>query len=187
MLVMIYGRVFSRDQSTLVRSVASVGVLFVLLLFFYFMNWIPPVPLSLKFGGMYYQVRKEGTVYHLSLSKPSWYQLWKTSEDPVYFRPGQRVYCFTSVFAPADLKTQIFHHWQYYDQEQEHWVKKDRIGYSLTGGREGGYRGYTYKQTITPGEWRVDVETADEQLLGRIDFLIVEGKKDSLELKTIQR
>ena len=180
-------RGFSRHQRDLVRSAVSVGGLFAVLLLFYSMNWIPPVPLSLKFGGIYYTVSKEGTVYHLTFSKPPWYHFWKASEDLFRFAPGQRVYCFTSVFAPTAMKSNIFHEWQRYDERRQEWVRTDRSGYPVTGGRGGGYRGYTYKHAISPGRWRVDVQTPEGLLLGRVKFRAVEGDKGDLALVTIDR
>ena len=68
-----------------------------LLVGFYFLNWIPPVPLSLKFGGIYHEVKKTGDRFELSFER-QWYQIWKRSDDifsanePIYYfgmaRPG---------------------------------------------------------------------------------------------------
>ena len=40
-----------------------------LLVGFYFLNWIPPVPLSLKFGGIYHEVKKTGDRFELSFER----------------------------------------------------------------------------------------------------------------------
>ncbi|MBU3925439.1 DUF2914 domain-containing protein, partial [Patescibacteria group bacterium] len=39
-----------------------------------------------------------------------------------------------------------------------------------TGGRDGGYRTYSYIKNIAPGEWRVNIETSDHKLIGRLRF-----------------
>ncbi|MFZ1503187.1 MAG: DUF2914 domain-containing protein, partial [Nitrospira sp.] len=44
----------------------------------------------------------------------------------------------------------------------------DRIALKISGGREGGYRAYTFKQGLDPGDWRVDVETEDGRVIGRV-------------------
>ena len=36
------------------------------------------------------------------------------------------------------------------------------------GGRDGGYRGYTTKSTPAAGRWRVNIETSDGLLIGRV-------------------
>jgi hypothetical protein len=51
----------------------------------------------------------------------------------------------------------------------------DRIPISITGGREKGYRWYTTKRRVQPGEWRVNVETEDGRVLGRITFVAEEN------------
>jgi len=84
------------------------------------------------------------------------------------------------------LRTALFHHWQRYDEKRREWVPTDRIGYAISGGREGGYRGYTYKQALSPGEWRVDVETAEGRVLGRVPFQVKEAGDRKLEFVSLQ-
>jgi hypothetical protein len=60
----------------------------------------------------------------------------------------------------------------------------DRLDYKIQGGRDGGYRGYTMKRNVQPGKWRVDVETNEGMILGRIPFNLVNKKNDSHPLKT---
>ncbi|MFH1569175.1 MAG: DUF2914 domain-containing protein [Gemmatimonadota bacterium] len=151
---------------------AGAGLLAVLVML-HVANWIPPVPLALRSGGIYHEVRREGSVYHLTYVRSPWYRWYRQSENPFRLRPGDRAYCFASVSAPARMHTAIYHRWQRYDERRGEWEDAGRIGYEVTGGRQGGYRGYTYKQAIAPGRWRVDVETEDGQLLGRVRFAIV--------------
>ncbi|HXF91565.1 MAG TPA: DUF2914 domain-containing protein [Nitrospiraceae bacterium] len=161
-------------------------VLIVVLVGFYFLNWIPPVPLSMKFGGIYHNVTKVADAYELSFERGRWFQIWKRSDDP--FRGEEPAYCFTAVFAPVDLKTTIYHHWQYRPtgaRGKRSFVTADRIPISISGGREAGYRAYTVKQRLTPGEWRVDVEAADGRIIGRVNFRVEPTTGEALELKTI--
>lgn len=140
---------------------------------FYYMNWIPPVPLSLKFGGMYHQITKEDGAYQLSYAQGTWYQFWKRSDDQ--FGEKESAYCFTAVFAPIDLRTTIVHHWQRRSAQggqSREYSTVDRIPISISGGRAGGFRAYTVKKRLDPGEWRVTVETHDGRVVGRVDFLV---------------
>ena len=41
------------------------------------------------------------------------------------------------------------------------------------GGRDGGYRGYSVKGNPQAGDWRVDIETIDGRLVGRIRFTVI--------------
>ena len=47
----------------------------------YFLNWIPPIPLSLKFGGIYHQIEKNHEEYLLTYEKGPWYAIWKQSNN----------------------------------------------------------------------------------------------------------
>jgi hypothetical protein len=146
----------------------------VIVVVFYFLNWIPPVPLSLRFGGIYHEVTKGEGGYHLTYEKVPWYRPWQRSDDP-YLGDGP-AYCFTAVFAPVDLTTTVYHRWQTRsfgaEGERRGYVTTDRIGFSIAGGRDDGYRGYTVKQQVAPGDWRVDVETADGRIIGRVAFRV---------------
>jgi hypothetical protein len=143
-----------------------------LLVGFYFLNWIPPVPLALKFGGVYHEVKKSGDRFELSFER-QWYQIWKRSDD--IFPANEPIYCFTAVFAPVDLNTTIYHHWYFRANSGKYFTHADKIPIKIAGGREGGYRTYTFKQRLDPGDWRVDVETEDGRIIGRVSVVVAEG------------
>jgi hypothetical protein len=166
------------------------GLILGLFLFFnllYFLNWIPPVPLSMKYAGVYHKVNRNGDVYSLKQEKPEWYQFFKTDDSNFNYVEGDTVYCFAAVFAPTDLRKKILHHWQFYSEKEGEWFTSDRRGYELHGGREGGYRGYSFKRNVKPGEWRVDIITEDDLLLGRIDFEIIAGKEIKREWEILNK
>ncbi|WP_317045331.1 DUF2914 domain-containing protein [Formosa algae] len=81
--------------------------------------------------------------------------------------------CFLLIFAPTALQKSIIHRWKWYNESINEWVTVDNISYNITGGRNNGYRGYTYKNNIKPGLWSVEVLTEEELLLGVIDFEII--------------
>jgi hypothetical protein len=163
-------------------SMPAIGLI-VVLVGFYFLKWIPPVPLALKFAGVYHQIASADGEYLLSFEKASWYQFWKRSDDP--FHGAGPSYCFTAVFAPVALHTTIFHRWQYRAHPGRDFSTTDRIAIAIAGGREKGYRGYTVKRRVMPGEWRVDVETADGRVVGRVSFWVEEQGDETPELETI--
>ena len=51
------------------KTGALIGSLFILMNILYFLNWIPPVPLSLKEGGIYHHVKKRGIVINSVLKR----------------------------------------------------------------------------------------------------------------------
>ena len=174
---LIYRNAPQRDRDKKWTHGAVLGVISVLVLF-YFMNWIPPVPLSLKFAGFYHGIGKYDDRYQLQFEKGRWYQVLKRSDDR--FHGQGPAYCFTAVFAPVDLKTRIYHRWQYRPSRNTRaagtFATTDRIPIAISGGREAGYRGYTVKQQVIPGDWRVDVETEDGRVIGRVGFAVESGE-----------
>ncbi len=184
----IYRGVAMTSRWTPVMTGLPALVLIGVLIAFYFQNWIPPVPLALKFAGAYHEVTKEKDTYHLTYER-AWYQFWKRSDNPL---PADRQgYFFAAVFAPVDLNTTIYHHWQYRpagSSKERKFATSDKIPIAISGGREGGYRAYTVKQRLFAGDWRVDVETQDGRVIGRVNFTVEippEGSQDGEKLRTI--
>lgn len=139
----------------------------------YFTNAIPPVPLVMKSGGVYHYFSRAIEGYSVFEEEKPWQEIFRAF--PAYHRAfGEPVYAVSAVYAPARLETEITHNWQYYDEEAHRWRSATKIKVPIVGGREGGYRMYSVKYSIFPGLWRVDVETAEGQIVGRIRFKIVE-------------
>lgn len=138
---------------------------------FYFSNLIPPVPLALNEGIIAHQVEKKNGDYLVTYKKSG---IIPQFNRKVPYKSGNKLYIFTSIFAPTDLKKEINHHWQRKNPTTGEWMTTDKINFEITGGREGGYRGFTFKSNLFEGEWKVDVITKDDKILGRINFTIVE-------------
>ncbi len=142
---------------------------YILLNIFYFANLIPPVPLALKESGIYHQVVRTRAGYEVQYVQPPSYRFWQKSDDPFYAATGESAYCYTAIFAPRKIRIPIHHVWSRYSISAG-WSVTDRISFEISGGREGGYRGYSQKKLIKPGRWRVEVVTDQGQILGRIYF-----------------
>lgn len=172
--IRLLGIVIPNFLSLQMRSlVFTVGTIFAVFNFLYFTNIIPPIPLSLKDVGIYHSVvRFEDGTYQLKYEKGRWWQFYKRSDTTFHAVPGDNVFCFASVFAPTRLATDIYHRWEYYNEETGGWEEHDRLSYAIAGGRDGGYRGYTLIQNYRDGTWRCSVETARGQVLGRETFVI---------------
>lgn len=177
-----YGKRLGRVESTKWGPVESwiVPILFALLEVGYRQNWIPPVPLSAQQGGVYNDVSWEEEDFVLSWDTRQRGLFAPDYARTVYWAPGERVYCFTAVFAPTRLSKQVVHEWQRFDTTAEEWMTTDRIEYRMSGGREGGYRGTTYKRNMSEGKWRVLVKTEEGKMLTRIPFDVVEGSPDGV-------
>ncbi len=155
---------------------------------FYFMNWIPPVPLALKHAGIYHHVSKSDFFYTLTYEQKSEWNVWQTSDVVYNYQPGDTVFCFASVFAPTAMKKTIYHRWKYFDPKQGEWIFVERLSYDLMGGRDGGYRGFSYKTSIIEGKWKIDIVTGEEVLIGSVEFTVnVTAAPEQRKMKTILR
>ncbi|MBV6471067.1 DUF2914 domain-containing protein [Nitrospirales bacterium NOB] len=170
----------TRREATLTTAPAMAVI--ALLVGFYILNWIPPVPLSLKFGGMYHEVKRAGDHFELSFER-QWYEPWKHSASTI--AADEPLYCFTAVFAPVALRTTVYHHWYFRPESGRPFVSADRIALKIVGGREGGYRAYTFKQGLDPGEWRIDVETEDGRVIGRVGVQVTADQESPRSVTTI--
>lgn len=142
-----------------------------LLLALHAFNFIPPVPLVKKQMFIGHDVRRTRDGYVAIVESPGW-RFWRTS-SPVFHRSGnERVYCFTSVFVPREISTTVRHRWEYFD---DGWKTADLRSFPISGGRDSGYRGYTYKQNLIPGRWRVTAESESGAAIGILDFRVVPG------------
>lgn len=159
--------------------------IFFLLNIFYFLNWIPPVPLSLKDAGIYHHVSRVEEGYQVKFEKGSWYHFWKSSDNDFYYQTGDTVYCYAAVFAPTEFNKKIIHQWQIFDKRTDEWKTTDQLSYKISGGRDGGYRGYSYKKNMQDGEWRINVITKEGLLLGRVNFDVLPIKNKAINLKAI--
>ncbi|MEX0918667.1 MAG: DUF2914 domain-containing protein [Candidatus Paceibacterota bacterium] len=146
-----------------------IGGIFILINILYFTNIIPPVPLSLREAGVYYSVTRLDGEYRIVAPDPSWWRKFLPGQV-LPIRPGRPIYFYTAIFSPTRLNTDIIHHWQFYDEENNRWISQGRVSYAIVGGRDGGYRGFSFINQARPGRWRVSVETRRGQVIGRQTF-----------------
>jgi hypothetical protein len=160
-------------RPTLRRSLGTLVIVFNLL---YFTNLIPPLPLALKEGGVYHAVsRTEGT-YTLEGERKTWPVRYLSTPATVHLAQGEKVYVFAAVFAPSGLSTLLRHQWQYFNDATNVWETRSDVRFTIHGGRDGGFRGYSEKYDPEPGSWRVNVLTEHGQIVGRIRFTVVRSQ-----------
>lgn len=147
----------------------------------YPLDIIPPVPLVKRDIQMGVQLQKTAGEYQLLVDKTTPLNFWHIFQNEIHLSAGERLYCVSSIFAPRGLSARLYHHWQYYDKQQG-WVSTERIGFNLEGGRDGGFRGYTYKQNISAGEWRVNIETEHGRTVAIHKFTVIEAEPDTARI-----
>jgi hypothetical protein len=171
LFLLLLPKVFKNIKYSLALSIIIIYSVFNA---FYYFNLIPPIPLALKESGIYHSVKRAGEDYKVEYEKVTWYDEAKLADTVFHWRKGEPVYCFSSVFAPTKISTRIYHRWFLYDESSRKWLEKDRLGFSISGGRDGGYRGYSLKYGVEAGYWKIDIENEQGQLLGRKKFEIIE-------------
>ncbi|MDP2669053.1 MAG: DUF2914 domain-containing protein [bacterium] len=167
---------FKKNIKTLTISV--LGLYFAVNIL-YFFNIIPPIPLSLKDAGVYHSLYKNtaGNYVVGSENTIGSQDFFALGED-IHLVAGRPVYAYSAVFSPSKFNTDIVHEWQKYDGNAGQWATATRVNLSAMGGREGGYRIYSMKTNVTPGEWRVNVKTAQGQVIGRLRFNVIASDRE---------
>jgi hypothetical protein len=178
LLLVLALRRLSRHESASARP--SIGVAALMLLLHAF-NVIPPVPLVKKDMLIAHDVRRTEGGYVARVESPG-YRFWRRS-SPTFHRSGsERVYCFTSVFVPPGITTTIRHRWEVLQDDD--WTTTSVVPIRISGGRQTGYRGFTYKQNVPAGRWRVTAESESGAAIGIVTFDVVAGEAG--ELKTLR-
>lgn len=167
----------TRSEIHLGKLIGIILSIYVLINVFYFFRLIPPVPLALSNGIVAHNVKVENNNYVVTYETEDWYIFWRKHRLKYIQKPNEDVYIFSSIFAPTDLEKTVFHRWKWYNEDTRAWEIIEDIGYDITGGRDGGYRGYTYKHNLRQGLWKVEVLTQEELVLGIIDFEIITSEK----------
>jgi len=176
----LYGRSFTAVWVTIIGITIAFNVL-------YASNAIPPVPLALKEIGIYHGVVRTDTGYDVRYEPAPQYAFWRTTSGTYHrnARTNEAAYCFSSVYAPTDIRADIFHSWQK-KVDDGVWARVTRVPYTIQGGREAGYRGYSIVTALSEGDWRCVVETVDRRVIGEVEFTIVDVE-DSPELVSGQK
>ncbi len=163
----------------------------------YFLNVLPPLPLAMQASGVYQSIcrvppnkkatvrcvgrpsdqtlPRTGRLYYLAAQEQQPLTTWVGVPPIIHVEQGKPVIVFGAVFAPINLNTTTYQIWQHYDSARKEWQTVQRYEGSLRGGRDKGYRSYSFKTDPEPGLWRVDFVTVDGRLIGRKVFTIEIG------------
>lgn len=165
---------FKRGRAALYSSVIAIYVVVNAL---YFLNVIPPLPLSIRDSGIYHSVaRRTDGDYTVTAEDTTLRDriLRYASVYPTYHTvAGVPAYAYSAVFSPGNFNISIIHEWQKYDEASKKWITAQKIVLPVEGGRDNGYRTYSQNRGLTTGKWRVNVTTESGQLIGRMAFKVV--------------
>jgi hypothetical protein len=133
-------------QARQARAAAAVGALVAAAIALGGARAVPPAPVRFVGGGL-------GTaVAERELVDPA------LQFDAV---PAQLV-CLTSIAAPSGLHDRLRHVWT------QDGVRRATLWLDVRGGRSRGFRTWSYRRGVGPGQWTCTVETAAGQELGRV-------------------
>jgi hypothetical protein len=163
-----------RYRGARMQIYAGVALITVALNAAYFMRVLPPLPLVLTDAGVYHRVEHDGQDFKAQQEEePAEWQALFGTHSILHIQPGARLYVYNAVFAPRGLKTQIVHDWQWLTPGKG-WQSQQRVAVPISGGREDGFRFYTYKSAPRPGQWQVNIQTSDGRAVGRVRFAVEE-------------
>lgn len=155
-------------ESAKSQILVPLGIVLLSFLGLYFLKWIPPVPLSIPFIGVYHGVEKSAEGYKLAHERP-WWKVWHNGDQYFLAQRADKIYVAFRIFSPTSFTDQVMMRWYWKDNVQG-WLLQDGIPIRIVGGRIEGFRGYGVKSNYQPGEWKVQVETADGREIGRVYF-----------------
>jgi hypothetical protein len=187
-LIVVYVQLMSMALKSILfqRKYILIGVISVLISVnvLYLFNVIPPAPLSVRHVDVYHSVNRMSDGYHLETEEYSLLDRIVPGKT-IHATVGETITVFSSIFAPKDVRMITLHKWDQYDEDKKRWMNRGEFSFSLIGGRDAGYRGYTNK-VISPGKWRVRIQTLHGQSIGQVRFN-VKRVEESLELITVIR
>ena len=153
------------------RIVFLIFGMYVFLNTLYFTNVIPPIPLSLKEISIVQGVEKTSDRQYIITYEPaSWWQIDQYLWPSINPTGSGVVACFTKIYAPTRIKTNIVHVWEVKDKNTGKWMQRFKLAYPISGEASDGYRGWTEIKTQESGRWRCRVETERGQILGESTF-----------------
>jgi Protein of unknown function (DUF2914) len=163
----------------------------------YFLNVLPPLPLAMQTSGVFQSIcrvpashrdsvrcigqssdqalPRTGRLHYLASQEQQSWATWFGVPPLIHVERSKPVIVFGAVFAPISLNTTTSQIWQHYDSTRGEWLTVQRIDNTVRGGRDKGYRSYSFKTDPEPGLWRVDFETIDGRLIGRTVFTVQNG------------
>lgn len=152
---------------------------------FFFLGLIPPVPLSVKEQGLYHLIEKREGKFFLSTEKKSGF--WPLGHSVFLAEPDDKIYFYSQIYSPARISDQIAVHW-YKEDRKGNWISQDRVPMTIKGGREEGYRIFTFKTNYEPGQWKIEVETSSGVEISRLYFEVVAvDKSEARVFEVVER
>lgn len=155
------------------RILPSWGLGGVLLLAWHF-DMVAPVPLVKQDLAVGHAFVQEAGRYMLQVERAPPWQPWRDQSPTVHLLEGEKLFGVSAVFAPPGVSATLEHRWEF--REATGWREVSRNRFQTTGGRERGFRGYSWVTDPQAGEWRLIVATHDGRTIGIVSAHVEKGK-----------
>jgi hypothetical protein len=137
------------------------------------LGMIAPVPLVKRDLAVGREFVREANRYALQVeTSPPW-MFWRSQAATVHVAEGEKLYGVSAVFAPRGVTADLEHRWEI--RNNGTWQPVTAIRFQTAGGRERGFRGYSWVADPRPGEWRLTVATQDGRTIGTLTVVVERG------------
>jgi len=148
-------------------------VLACVLLLAWQLDMIAPVPLVKQAVAVGHEFIQDNGRFQMQVEQaPSW-QFWRDQSPVAHLVEGEKLYGVSAVYAPLGVTASLEHRWEVH--EAGGWRVAYRRAFESTGGRERGFRGYSWLLNPAPGEWRFIVATQDGRTIGTFPLRVERG------------
>ena len=134
------------------------------------LDMIAPVPLVKQQMAVGHDFVRSGDRFVLQVEPAPGWQLWRDVAATAHVAEGDRLYGVASVFAPLGVSAALELRWEVWADGGWRVVYRNR--FASSGGRERGFRGYSWVLNPTPGAWRLIVATQDGRSIGVHGFRV---------------
>ena len=145
------------------------------------LDMIAPVPLVKQDMAVGHAFVREGDSFALQVEPAPVWQFWRDQAATVHVAEGGKLYGVSAVFAPMGVTAALEHRWEFL--ESGGWRQVYRNRFHSSGGRERGFRGYSWVLNPRPGEWRFIVATQDGRTIGIFPVRVERGSPLPEELR----
>ena len=174
---------FTHDPNWTFRRAAAPGLIVqAVLALLYVLHVVPPVPLSLKYIGVFHEVSRVAEGEHAGAYRLAYvdapsvlphFHLFDFNGTDFFARPDDKAWAFIILFAPSGFHDQVGFGWEY-DDPKKGWVDVGTPFFTaLKGGSEHGYHTFGNRTVARAGKYRVRVLTSDGREIGRKTFEVI--------------
>jgi hypothetical protein len=136
---------------------------------------VPPVPLVMKQSRVCLNAEFKDGRYQCKTKKREFWAAWGLGRAELQYGPEDRVSVMSAVAAPPSVSLKLEHRWHHWSNGR--WAQTDTIPMSLEGGRQLGWRFYSYKENVEPGAWYVQTALEDGPVLSSERFILESASK----------